>query len=517
LSEASGRRATATESTSIDASIDVSNRSVAAFVGRALRGPLNTPVPVRSFAQYSQRFGGAWAHSGLGSAVRQFFEHGGSKVYVVRVANNARGAELRLPTAEGALVLRAREPGSTEYVRVSVDYDRLPVSDLEHFNLTVQRITPTTSLILDQEIYNRLSCAATSRNYVADALLDSALVQVESVASSARPYATMGPHIGSGEQYIGHTVCGTDGDELSDYDVVGSATEATGIFALNGVDRLDLLYLPAGGRDREFGPAASMAAELYCRKRGAMLIVDPPMAWQSAEEAVSGARSSGLASANVVTYFPRLTNRHEPQAKPSAVGGAIAGLLCKLDEQQGPWMDLDQVAFGFRPGLSPALALEDVEGQALVRQGVNVIAGVAGGRLTLCGAVTAARKTQREQQLVCLPSRRLCLHISSGLSQATRWAVFAADTQSAERRLQAQVEAFMQRLANAGAFDKGSFRMQCKIHLPADPRDSARALSVLIAFLPVGASDAIRVTLQQTVQGCSVRSTAFAPEILAFA
>ena len=47
----------------------------------------------------------------------------GRQLYVVRVANGARGAMLCLPASGSALVLRAVEPGSTEQIRAAVDYD----------------------------------------------------------------------------------------------------------------------------------------------------------------------------------------------------------------------------------------------------------------------------------------------------------------------------------------------------------------------------------------------------------
>jgi hypothetical protein len=40
--------------------VDVRPHTVAAFVGRALRGPLNTPILLRSFAQFCREFGGLW-------------------------------------------------------------------------------------------------------------------------------------------------------------------------------------------------------------------------------------------------------------------------------------------------------------------------------------------------------------------------------------------------------------------------------------------------------------------------
>ena len=81
----------------MDQPIDAAPETTAAFVGRALRGPLNTPVLVHTFGEFRRRFGAAWSRSSLGPAVKQFFDHGGRNLYVVRVANNARGAMICLP------------------------------------------------------------------------------------------------------------------------------------------------------------------------------------------------------------------------------------------------------------------------------------------------------------------------------------------------------------------------------------------------------------------------------------
>ena len=140
----------------MDQPIDVSPETTAAFVGRALRGPLNTPVLVNSIGDFQRRFGGSWSRSSLGPAVRQFFEHGGRNLYIVRVANNARGAMLCLPADGSALVLRAVEPGSTESIRAAVDYDGIDADEDALFNLTLQRVNPTSGRIEDQEFFRRV-------------------------------------------------------------------------------------------------------------------------------------------------------------------------------------------------------------------------------------------------------------------------------------------------------------------------------------------------------------------------
>ena len=56
-----------------------------------------------------------------------------------------------------ALVLRAVEPGSTEYIRAAVDYDGIDEDDDALFNLTLQRVDPASGHIIDQETYRRAS------------------------------------------------------------------------------------------------------------------------------------------------------------------------------------------------------------------------------------------------------------------------------------------------------------------------------------------------------------------------
>ena len=145
------RGITVTEIAPMGQPIDIAPETTAAFVGRALRGPLNTPILIHHFREFRRCFGNSWSRSSLGPAVQQFFEHGGQNLYVVRIANNARGALICLPAGGSALVLRAMEPGSTERIRAAVDYDG--IEDEQLFNLTLQRVNPANGFIVDQEMF----------------------------------------------------------------------------------------------------------------------------------------------------------------------------------------------------------------------------------------------------------------------------------------------------------------------------------------------------------------------------
>jgi len=505
LSDVLDRGYTVTEISPMDRPIDVPLDSTAAFVGRALRGPLNTPVLVDSFAAFHRRFGGMWQRSSLGPAVQQFFDNGGRKLYIVRVANNSRGAMICLPAIDGVLVLHALEPGSTENIRAAIDYDGIDI-DEQRFNLTMQRISPETGLVIDQEIYRALTCQEDEDGFIGDELLTSSLIRAQMPMPGGRPATTEAG-------YIGHAQSGTDGHDLSDYDLVGCAYRSTGLFALNEIDHFDLLYIPPPARDLDLGPAAILAAELYCRKRGAMLIMDPPRAWRSVRKAVEGVRNSNYASPNIFAYYPRVYKKEDYGSPPRAVGGAIAGLLCKLDRNQGPWEELDQPGYGLSSNLVPAIDLSVEDAQMLVKEGINVIAGRTAGRASVCGSVTLARSAQMNGKFTSLTVRRLCLDITNKIDHATRWTVFSPNTTAVADHINSLVHAYMSSLADSGAFTDDMFVVQCDAGLHKSPINKDRGITVLLAFHPAGSDETVSLTLHQTMAGCRVATTAFAPAI----
>jgi phage tail sheath protein FI len=105
----------------VDASapaISAIRTDIAAFVGFARRGPLDTPVPLQSWRQAQAHFGTVTGSAFLGYAVRAFFENGGRRCWVVRVASRAEAggastAGITLFAASGRPIWRlsASSPG----------------------------------------------------------------------------------------------------------------------------------------------------------------------------------------------------------------------------------------------------------------------------------------------------------------------------------------------------------------------------------------------------------------------
>ena len=87
---------------------------IAGFVGIATRGPLHQPLPVQSWRQFQAYFGDFTGAGYLAYAARAFFENGGQRCWVVRVAaETAATAALTLQSASlaNALDVSASSPG----------------------------------------------------------------------------------------------------------------------------------------------------------------------------------------------------------------------------------------------------------------------------------------------------------------------------------------------------------------------------------------------------------------------
>src|SRR6267378_1815341 len=86
--------------------------SITAFIGRALRGPVNEAVTINSFGDFERIFGGLWADSPLGFAVRDFYLNGGSQAIIVRLyTKEATKNDFASLTANG-LTVTAAYPGA---------------------------------------------------------------------------------------------------------------------------------------------------------------------------------------------------------------------------------------------------------------------------------------------------------------------------------------------------------------------------------------------------------------------
>jgi phage tail sheath protein FI len=427
---------------------------IVAFVGRTLKGPVNTPVTVTSFVDFQQQFGGLWQPSTLSYAVEQFFENGGREARVVRVVNGARPPTLSLPAGSGLLRLAAVNPGSREYLRASVDYDGLSSAEHERFNLVVQRVrTAGSELVEDQEIYRRVSIVPASGRFISDVLLESRLVRVVGDVPLQRPERSAG---GPGGVAAGYTLSNPDGDDgapLTDYDIIGASGTRAGLFALDGA-RFNLLCIPPLTRERDVGLSTLLVAARVCRDRHALLMVDPPASWTSARTALDALRLWPFRSDSAVMYFPRVQAFDRLRGRVEVFGscGAAAGMIARADETWPVWSAAESEEAILRPGLRPAVAVNEAERVRLAAAGINTLLAVRGGARTGVSPRTLAAGGSGASDWRYLSARRLALCIAASVEQGTRWVLLEHNGPATWERAQAQVEAFLDELAELGAF-----------------------------------------------------------------
>ena len=502
-----------TETSGAEQPIARASAHLTAFVGRTLRGPVNRAILVQSFADFQQEFGGLWQPSPLSYAVEHFFEQGGRQAVIVRVANGAAPVSLSLRCGRQTLQLEARAPGTREFLRASIDYDHLDADDEQRFNLVVQRVrSPGSERIETQETFRGLSIDPSSPRFVAGALLDSALVRVRGEVPSTRPDRTLMPGTNLPVGYASSNPDGDDGRPISDYDVIGSATRRSGLFALDELDELAFLYIPPLTRTADVGVSTVLVAAKFCRQRRAMLIVDPPTAWGSAAEAVRGLKGLNFHSDHALMFFPRIsaTDRLRGRIETFGNGGAVAGLLSRSGEAVSAAIEAKDPEPLLRAGARLARDVASADRWSLAAHGVNVLHAVRSAdrerpplRTLACGASSSSDWSYLSQ-------RRLALFVINSIERGTRWCVLRPGDRSVWERVTGQVGRFLAELRSAGAF--ASVPPEQAYYVICDERindeSEPHIVNLLVQFAAMHAGEYHSFMISHSVNGATVRPVA---------
>jgi hypothetical protein len=486
--------------------------AVTAFIGRTLRGPVNRPVRLKSFAEYQQVFGGLWQPSPLSYSVEQFFDGGGREAVVVRVANGGARATIVLPAGREQLVLQALSPGSREALRASVDYDNVAAHEEDCFNLVVQRVrTRGSEFIEDQEIFRRVSIRGGTARCVRSALMESKLVRLSGDLPTTRPNRTFRP---GSRHPIGYVECNTDGHDgaaLTDYDLIGSPERRTGLFALGAAEDIDFLCLPPLERDRDVGPSALMVAAQFCRNHHLLLLVDPPAEWDSCGDALTGLRELAFHSEQAVMCFPRIRayDRLRGRYERFSNCGAVAAALCRMEQHRPLWQPGPDDELLLRPGTRPARVLSETERIRLIAHGINPIQSLRSANPRRPALRTLAGGSGRGAASDLLGWQRRSLAVVKSIDRGTRWAVLEAHDPSIRLRLARQVEAFLRPLCAAGLFgdsqNETNSRVICDDRINSAEDVAAGRVSLLVTLCAPRAGEQQSFLITHSPEGSRIR------------
>lgn len=480
--------------------------SVTAFIGRTRRGPVNKATLIHGYADHERIFGRLWRDSPMSYAVQHYFLNGGRDAVIVRVHNGATAATLALTAGAGTLTLEAANPGTWgRMLRAQVNHGTRSPGDTELFNLIVEDGDSGA-----RETFLNVSVDAASTRFITTTLSEeSKLVRAQGRAvPRARPDATSAP-------VQANQASGSDGSAVTDIQIEGSATAKTGIYALDVADIFNLLCIPPYHYDPtqpnpDPSSSALSKALAYCKKRRAMLILDPPVGWTDKDkprDASAGIDSAAFGVArdeNAVLYFPRILSpdpEQENRLATFAPCGAIAGVIARTDAQRGVWKAPAGIELPLLGVSDLSVKLTDLENGELNPVGVNCLRMFPEIGPTVWGARTLRGADRLADQWKYLPVRRLALYIEESLFRGTQWVVFEPNDEPLWAQIRLNVGAFMNGLFRQGAFQGASPReaylVRCDRETTTQDDVNRGVVNILVGFAPLQPAEFVIIKIQQ--------------------
>ncbi|ONI81523.1 phage tail protein [Actinosynnema sp. ALI-1.44] len=481
--------------------------AVAAFVGFAPKGPLQEPVLVTNWTQYTQTFGEFSDSCYLAHAVYGYFINGGGVAYVVRIGSgpavqNGKDvpvARVELPTTGPgkSLALRALTAGvGGNSVSVAVEDASEPTDD--NFKLVVRRGGK-------EEVFDNVTVRRGPANVVA-ALRRSELVTTE---EDVKGGALAKPDKGTGISLSGG---GTPDVKLDSESYVGNAADRTGFAGLEAVDDITMLCVPdlmsarlAGAIDDDGVKAVQLAMIAHCELMAdRVAVLDPPPELRPQQIKHWRIETAGYDSKYAALYWPWLKVMDPGRGKPIFLppSGHMAGVWARSDATRGVHKaPANEVVRGV---LDLQSTLTRGEHDQLNPNGINCIKSLPGQGIRVWGARTLSSDAEWRY----LNVRRLFNYIEKSILGGTNWVVFEPNDEFLWTAVQRIISMFLRRIWRSGALfgqtPEQAFYVKCDAeNNPAENRD-AGILTVDIGVAPVKPAEFVVFRLSQFAEGAEL-------------
>ncbi|MGC9665885.1 phage tail sheath family protein [Planosporangium sp. 12N6] len=487
--------------------IEAAGTAVAAFVGFAERGPVNQPVLVTNWTQFTQTFGGFMPGSYLAHAVYGYFANGGGTGYVVRIGGQApsvvRG---ELPAAGD----EPDRPAFTVRALATNDGDGAPPADL-----TVE-VTPTAggpddafTLVVKQggrtvETLEGLTTKRGPTNVVTAVKQQSTLIAVEEV--KGRP--VLAPRKGAAV-----TLAAEPAAELavSARDYVGDVADRTGFAGLEAIDEITMLCVPdlMAARQQDLlddeGVLAVQAAMItHCElmaDRVAILDTPPGL---TAQQVKRWRAEANVDSKYAAVYYPWIKVMDPVAGRPAFLppSGHVAGIWARNDATRGVHKaPANEIVRG---AIALELNLTKGEHDQLNPDGINCIRTFPGQGIRVWGA----RTLSSDPEWRYLNVRRLFNYVEKSILQGTNWVVFEPNDPKLWDSVNRTVTMFLRRVWRDGALfgrtPAEAFYVKCdEENNPPENRD-AGMLTVEIGIAPVKPAEFVIFRISQFAEGAGL-------------
>jgi Bacteriophage tail sheath protein len=306
--------------------------------------------------------------------------------------------------------------------------------------------------------------------------------------------------------FRGATDVGVDGFPPHGNELRGDPAAKRGIYALDEVDIFNILCLPrAANLTAPETTSVISAAETFCEKKRAFLIIDLPPnidTWQEAQAWLD--QNAGLRHQNAAAYFPRLRipdSENDFRLRNVGPSGTLAGLYARTDTARGVWKAPAGIEGTLRNVSELAYPLTDQENGQLNPLGLNslrnfrVAGNVAWGARTLVGADTLASDWKY------IPVRRLALFLEESLYRGSKWVVFEPNDEPLWAQIRSSVGSFMQRLFRQGAFQgttpRQAYLVKCDGETTTQADIDLGVVNILVGFAPLKPAEFVIIKIQQ--------------------
>jgi len=528
--------------------------SVAAFVGYAARGPVDTAIQANSWADYERSFGGLDPSSPMSYAVFLFFINGGNVAQVVRAGDTETDPAKKAAATKIALsddvILVASSPGSWgDKLQLVVDTSNVRDSKTQ-FNLTITdggsgSVERYTNLVLKKGSTGVPIAAALASSRLMGVNPGSELTKIPApgtykVKTFTKPDANGGAGNGAAVAKEGDDAKPADqappGGGSAGVDVnaeklavPGDQGNRTGIYALAKVDIFNMLCLPTAP-DKTYEAGILSQATAFCKQRRAMLIVDPPTTWWTdpAGSTADGKQAptppdplpvpaplsfQGVVRWPAVTsdqdyaavYYPNLLVADPVTGATITQGpcGAVAGVWASTDDARGVWKAPAGTAAGIAGISDLTVHIDDGESGVLNPVAVNCLRTLPLVGSVSWGARTAAGLDEMPSQWKYIPVRRTALFIEESVRRGTQWAVFEPNDEPLWSSIRLNISAFMNSLFKQGAFQGSkpadAYLVQCDASNNPQSSIDQGILNILVGFQPLVPAEFVIIHIEQLV------------------
>jgi phage tail sheath protein FI len=476
--------------------------SITAFVGRALKGPINKAILIHSYGDYERFFGGLWKKSNMSYAVYQYFQNGGMDAIIVRLTKNASEATF---TATNGPTLKAANPGlwgENLVIKISAATADKLKEDSTYFNLTIyQKTDDPNKLGPVLEMFQNVSLDPTKPRYIEKLLADGVSTFLR--VSGAVPTTTVPMPDSTNYQ---SSSSASDGDELDTNTVKGDPDAKTGMYALKNADLFNLLCIPAydeaDTRSNIFTDALA-----FCTERRAIFLVDPPAgtnSWESTRAVLKNFNSYVEHNPNGAIFFPRIIAPDPLEActlKQFDPCGAVAGVIARTDAQRGVWKSPAGKDAKLMGASDLAVRMTDNENGELNPKGINCLRILPDAGCVIWGSRTLRGSDNLADQWKYLPVRRMALYIEETLFRGTQWVVFEPNDEKLWSQIRLNVGAFMQSLFVKGAFQgtdpKKAYLVKCDNETTTQHDIDSGIVNILVGFAPLKPAEFVILKIQQ--------------------